>query len=173
MDDPTPVMGLEGYTPDVDFVRFRTKDGDRAIRLRGLNTEDITYLVSKNRTNVEAGVLLFKRAETALVSQNKLDDLVLLLLREAPELVAEVISVASDQPHLVETARTLPFSVQASALHKVFVLTMVEADGLKNLLASLVKTVLEVLPQALRESLSTPKKSSDGSTGESEQTSPS
>lgn len=172
MDDQTPVAGLEGYTPDVDCVRFKTKDGERVLWFRGLNTEDLTYLVSKHRTDVEAGILLYKRAEASLISQNKLDDLILMLLREAPILVAEVISTAMDQRHLAETARTLPFSVQGSALQKIFALTMVEADGLKNLSASLVKSVLEVLPQALRESLTAPKKSSPVSTGAYEQMSP-
>lgn len=173
MEEQTPVLGLEGYTPDVEYVRFKTKEGERVFSVRGLTTDDITYLVSKYRTDLEAGVLLYRKAQSSLVSTNKLDDLILMLLREAPGLVSEVISVASDQRHLVETIRTLPFSVQASAAHKIVGMTLVEADGLKNLMASLQSQVEKVLPLAMRKILATPKTSSPDSTGDSEQTSPS
>lgn len=166
-------MGLSTFEPEVHPISFNSRGKEQAFTVRGLTLVDISYLVGEHIADIDAAYEMFKSAKDSLYSRGGLDSMILMFCKDAPGLVAEVISVTADEPTLVERYAKLPFSVSALALAEIIRMTLEEQGGLKNLSAALARILKEVLPEKMRDALGplmTPELQSDGSIGESGQT---
>lgn len=63
------------------------------------------------------------------------------LLEKAPDVVADIIAYASDEPTKSHVARTLPFPVQLDALEKIAALTFTEEDGAKKAAETVMRMI--------------------------------
>jgi hypothetical protein len=142
-------MPLSAYTPERRKLKFKRVE----FQVRGITTEDVTLILSRRLGDVQQAALLFHKARTDVLTRNSLDAFVTRLCMDFPWLVAEVISVAADEPDTIEQAKTLPMPIQIAALLDIMTLTFEEAGGLKNWLAAQIAQVREVLPE-LKEALS-------------------
>lgn len=148
-------MGLANYEPETHKIEFRSGKKDYHFVVRGLHTDDITYIVGNHLADIQAGITLFEEARTSSdrTVEAKMDAFILTVCREAPALVAEIISVAADERELLEKYVKLPFSVQATAMAEVTRMTFEDGGGLKNLSATTANLILQMLPESAREVL--------------------
>lgn len=164
-------LSMEDFEIEVRDIIFPNKGGQVKFTVRGLNAVDLSYLISEHLQDIEAALVLLTEARAAYITKGSIDAVLMSLVRDAPGLMAEVISVAADQRDLAASKYAkLPFSVTVSALLQIWLLTMEDQGGLKNLLAVLASLV----PESVRESVRSLKKQAETlsqlSTGESEQT---
>lgn len=164
-------MGLANYEPETYRVVFKPKGQDHSFDVRGLNLTDISYLVGEHISDIEAAVNLFQQGRQTIMAGG-LDAFLMMLCRDAPGLVAEVISVSANERELAANYAKLPFSVSVIALAEILRMTVEEQGSLKNLSAALVAVLKDVLPASLRERLGPHLQGmqSNDSIGESEKT---
>lgn len=168
-------MSLATYIPETVTILVPVKKGADPVTftVRGLNTDDLTWLVTEHLHDVEATIELWSAAREEIMARGSMDAFILKMVGSVPGLVSEVISVVAGERHLKDVYRTLPFSVSALALTHILRLTMEENGGLKNLSTALVKLVNEMLPENARAALGSWVASRglnlNGSTGESEE----
>lgn len=143
-----------GLGPDFEVERETITFGSKkktSFEVRGIGVEDLGQLLASRLTEVEAMYAMFAASKASIYSRSNLDGFVLTLIQKAPDLVAEVISRAADEPENRQSYRRIPFAASAAALMAIVKLSFEEAGGLKNLLATLMSLVDEALPQGARE----------------------
>lgn len=138
-------------------------------RVRGLNVDDLSALVTNHLEPISHAVALYAKSKKDVYSKANLHAFVISCASQFPGLVSEVISLAADEPSLRE--KKIALSVQIAALNEIVRLTIEELGGLGNLslvLGNLAKGVLE--NQALREPATAAGTSSPDSIGGAEKT---
>lgn len=138
------MSGLSTYTPQTETVEI---PGGHLV-LRGLCPDDLVVLL---RENYESLAMLFNRYIAdpdfgqALMSDGAamqngeapmdkaVTDAVLDVLQKAPDLVAQAIALAAEEPGAVQQAKRLPLSVQMEAVEVIVVLTLRAEGGLGKL----------------------------------------
>lgn len=120
-------MGLR----DLRLPTAEVKTQGGTFSVRGLGFADISVLFTNH-----AETLAPLYAAHVVGEDNLTDDgfkgVGLLLIQAAPEAVAEMIALASDDPGSVDIARNLPLPVQLDAVIKIGGLTFGGEDDVKN-----------------------------------------
>lgn len=142
-------MSLSDFTPETREVPLN-KAGDKTLTVRGLNLDDLTFLVSNHLGDIATGMELYQQHKTAVIAENSLDRFIVAMMRVLPDLSAEIIAVACDEPERGDNARKLPLAIQIAALSEIASLTMEEAGGLKNLFAALASLIGAMMPAHLQ-----------------------
>lgn len=133
-------MQLKDYQIQRSKVPLPGKPGDdNFFEVRGLCVDDLTLLISLHHGPITRALKLYQESKADVIASKNLTGFMLLLAKDFPELVAEVISAASDSldDATRQVARKLPFTTQVLALNEILKLSMEDAGGLKNLLAEL------------------------------------
>lgn len=127
---------------EVAEKRIETRRGTFVVR--GMNVEDLTYLTTHYFEDMVKALEThgLSLSETTLDNRESLAELFLLLVRDFPGLVAEMISRAAEEPDKLDQIRRIAFPVQLQLLHAITELTIEDAGGLGNLWAAL-RTLLE------------------------------
>ena len=117
----------------------KTSGGD--LPVRGLSLSDITLLVERHRPVVED---LFDKYKSGSVKVEDIDEqsFAVVLLREAPRLVAEVICVASDSEldeESIDIANKLALPEQIDAIHKIGNATFKSEQDLGNVVSVVIQ----------------------------------
>lgn len=120
---PVPLPGKKGQSFDV----------------RGLNVDDLTFLISQHHGPITRALKLYQEQRTEIMTGKSMTGFIMALAADFPDLVAEVISAASDalDDATRKVAKSLPITTQIIALNEILKLSMEEVDGLKNLLAEM------------------------------------
>jgi hypothetical protein len=128
-------MTLASYSPPRKDIAV----GVGSLSLRGLNLDDISLLMSAHSDKLFSA---FQQFESIVKSDNPesavIARLVFDLINEAPQVAADIIALAADEPDHHQNARKLPFPVQVQALITVANLTFEAGGGLGELKAALV-----------------------------------
>lgn len=131
-------MGLRDITLPTETISV----GRASFSVRGLCFEDVTALISRHQSALEALIDQYsKKGSDAEVLQ--------FLVRETPSLAAQIIALASEEPDQEEAARKLPMPKQIDALTAVAKLTFEEAGGVKKFaeqLAGLFGGLRQMIP---------------------------
>jgi hypothetical protein len=141
------MAGLSQIAADAESgVRSIKISKDASISVRGLALYDISNLIRLRSAEIEAFFNRYmseashahengdpKYAKTAATKLS--GD----LLISAPDLAADIIAFASDEPQLAYAARRLPFPIQIEALEAISELTFIEEDSLKKALTVIIK----------------------------------
>lgn len=106
--------------------------------VRGLNTDDMAYLIRKHGASMEKAYASFADSNENFTPED-LKDFLVPLLEYAPELLAELIACAADDMEAVPVARRLPFPSQVDALEKIAQLTFEVAGGPKKFLETVTR----------------------------------
>lgn len=127
-------MSIADYEPP--SLAFKLND-KVSVTLRGVSTADLTKIVTSNFEDVTETWELFQVAQKAVYTTDGQRKLMLSLIQKCPALVAEVISLSAGEPDQVDRIAKWGIGLQMGCLQVIYNLTLQEAGGLKNLLASL------------------------------------
>jgi hypothetical protein len=138
---------------DYDVPRRPVKTKTLSMSVRGFGTEDLTRIMNARLPDLVqfANFAMEVRAGGAKLTPKMIDSLIFKTVIELPWLVAEIISVCSDEtdpasgPSLVERARKMPMPLQIKILTDIFALTFDEAGGIKNWYAETVRELSQML----------------------------
>jgi hypothetical protein len=131
-------MQLKDYQIQRERIPLPGKKGD-FFEVRGLCVDDLTFLITLHHGPITRALKLYQESKEDVLATKNLTGFILALAKDFPDLVAEVISAASDSldDATRAVARKLPIPTQILALNAILKLSMEEVDGLKNLLAEL------------------------------------
>ncbi len=129
-------MDLANYSPtrrDIPLGAAGT------LSVRGLSLADVSLLVEAHQNSLVAAYASFEqmRGQAGSDDTTLFATLALGLVREAPQVAADIIALAADQPHAAKGAANLQFPVQVQALIAIASLTFEAGGGLGELLAAL------------------------------------
>lgn len=125
---------------DYKVPTIMVPDGQGTDRpVRGLALEDLTDLITRHLdTMMEITTIYIQSQKNALAGTN-MTDLVMLVAKEFPAVLSEVISMVTDTPELKKMR--LPSGLQYAILDASVRLTIQDAGGLGNLSAMLQNVV--------------------------------
>lgn len=127
-------MSLSSYAPP----RENVPAGPVTLSVRGLNINDVALLMAAHANGLIAGYRAFEQmTEGSLDTNQAVNKIVLETVIRAPDLAADIIRLACDEPDAGPQARALPFPVQVTALAAIMRLTFEAGGGLGNFLAAL------------------------------------
>jgi hypothetical protein len=128
-------MALADFTPQREPVTFQ----GGSFSVRGLSLEDVSRLIRTHYADLETLLTLYDDQAVDVFSRRGLDKFVLKLCQDAPQFVASIVLLASDEEgELAEAAvRRLPLPVLVDALVKIGNLTFQEAGSLKKFVGAL------------------------------------
>jgi hypothetical protein len=131
---------------------------DGELTVRGLGLSDISRLVQRHRSDLEGA--FNQVADAAQGAEEDGDQMISRLLGQAPQLAAEIIALALDEPDQVEQAGKLPISLQLAILEKCGDLTFVGEGGMGKTMEIVIKMISGATQAAdllsLQQSDSTP-----------------
>jgi hypothetical protein len=161
-------VGLEAYVEPKVFVPFGADEDSKGLMLRGLNTDDITGLLSDHLGAIANAVDLFRKNGELQGLMNSADRFVISVLKITPGLAAGIIACAADQPDKEDAARRLSFGFQMRALSEIMRMTLEDAGGVKNLYAALAVALpgIKLHPSVLASLTKTESSSGIGATEE-------
>lgn len=152
-------MALSNYVIPRTDIKI---DKSNSMSVRGLCLEDIGFLVSVHRDDVDAIVEAFRgkalkgasantpldpSAIEAAVRDNS-DELLSTLLQQFPLVVANVIALACDEPDEWQNARRLPMPTQMEAVIEIARLTFEDAEGFKKFMGNVLAVLRSAGAQA-------------------------
>lgn len=131
-------MGLKDLRIPEEIVEVTP--GGESFAVRGLNVDDIAFLVQRHGETLTAEYERFAASDTELSAQ-AISQFLVPLIDRAPALVSEVIACASDDTsqEAMQTARRVGFMVQVDALEKIADLTFTAAGGPKKLVETVIR----------------------------------
>lgn len=110
--------------------------GGQTLTVRGLAYLDFGIIYEKHTTSAEEIAKIF--VETKDGEMPPFDAIVKKLVTEFPEVAAEVIAIANDEPENITTARRLPAVVQTRALLAVTRLTLHSRAEVKKIVTDIM-----------------------------------
>lgn len=131
-------MGLSNLRVPSDEVKV---PGSGAFSVRGLNLQDIQYLVARHSGQMGQMFELFKSEDNLIGNAAMVSTI---FIDKAPAMAADVIALAADSPSDYEKVIKLPFPVQVDALSKIAHLTFTSEDSLKKFIAT-VRSAMQVM----------------------------
>lgn len=125
----------------VATATVKTSGGEFTVR--GLSLTDILFLVSKHRAAMKALFDKFVKGQSD-VALESYSNLGAALIESAPDVAAEIIALAADEPEEIETVKRISFPAQIEALERIGDLTFAAEGSPKKV----VETVIRVLSGA-------------------------
>lgn len=122
-----------------------------SIHVRGLGLEDFSVLITDHLAMITEAAERWAAMRKDVYAKANLQGFILVLARDFPGLMSEVISLAADEPEL--RGFKLPIGPQMAALTEIARLTLVDAGGLGNLFAVLGSALRDAGGDSLVESL--------------------
>lgn len=114
--------------------------GDGKLRpIRGLALEDFSILVSAHLDDMMEIATLYVQSQKDVLAGTNMTDIVMLVSRQFPKVISEVISMVTDTPELKELR--LPVGLQIKIIQTSIKLTLEDAGGLGNLTATFQSVV--------------------------------
>lgn len=121
------------------------------IQVRGLGLEDFSVLITDHLALITEAAERWAAMRKDVYAKANLQGFILVLARDFPTLISEVISLAADEPEL--KGFKLPIGPQMAAMTEIARLTLVDAGGLGNLFAVLGSALRDAGGDSLVESL--------------------
>lgn len=121
------------------------------IQVRGLGLEDFSVLITDHLALITEAAERWAAMRKDVYAKANLQGFILVLARDFPGLISEVISLAADEPEL--KGFKLPIGPQMAAMTEIARLTLVDAGGLGNLFAVLGSALRDAGGDSLVESL--------------------
>lgn len=121
------------------------KVGSGSFTVRGMNSEDLTFLVTHYLEDMKATVAKYGDKVSSRIQKNRVADLVMDLVKDFPMMVVEIISRAadSDSPEDVEKFRRLSFVKQVEAVKAVALLTVEDGEVELKKVGAVLVSLLE------------------------------
>lgn len=167
-------MSLKNYTAPRKDIPLGNGE---SVSVRGLNLEDISFLVQVHHADVDRLVETFRgrlqgaasggQVDPAKVEQAIRDNssgMLVNFVQHFPLLVANVIALAADEPNAWENATKLPIPVQTEAVVEIARLTFEDYNGFKKFVGNVVAAAQSVAKRPPQQNSSKKTTKSTGST---------
>ncbi|WP_288959818.1 hypothetical protein [uncultured Sulfitobacter sp.] len=120
------------------------KEGQE-LEVRGLTLADVTRLVERHIPEITQLVSQYQEQKKDVFSDAGFNAMLMSMAASFPDLTAEAICLAADQPDAdsIDAARQFGAAASIACLAQIGQLTLEEAGGLKNLIASLMPLLSE------------------------------
>lgn len=128
-------------TPVIQVATGEPEDKTRPVR--GLGLEDISLLVVNHLDDMMEITTIYIQSQKDVAAVTNLTDMIVMVSKQFPRFVSEVISIVTDTPELRE--RKLGVALQMKILSAAMKLTVEDAGGMGNLLATLQDAVRATL----------------------------
>jgi ParB-like chromosome segregation protein Spo0J len=135
-------MALKDFAIRKDKVSFQ----GGVLELRGLALIDVSVLVRNHMDELNRLLGLYDNEQTRATALAEAANFAIALVKESPQIVAQMIALASDEPDEIAVAERLPLPVQVEAMRKIIEMTFEEAGGAKKFLDSLLTMVGGMMP---------------------------
>lgn len=136
-------MSLKDFQIATRSVAFR----GQSLVIRGLALNDISHLIREYLAEINTLFGLYEKEETRETAAAQSVQFAVTIIKETPNLVAQLIVLATDSPQdTLEIAERLPIPVQTELIRQVIELTFEEAGGAKKFIDSLVELVTSLRP---------------------------
>ena len=109
----------------------------KSFSVRGVSLVDISMLLRNRGDEIRAFFSKYSADDAA----DQTSAAGMKLLESAPDLAAELIACAADEPKMVKTALRLPISVQLDALEKIAELTFDAEGGPKKFFEAVIRVM--------------------------------
>lgn len=141
-------MSLSDYTPERVDILYK---GKTLIEVRGLNLEDVSFLVRRHLAELRAlrAFILARNADPEKLLPNDIDAAILNLLVSAPLTAATMIALAADDLSNVTKALALPMPLQMKILLEVVRLTFEDVGGplaFADMVGAVLRGMIAALP---------------------------
>lgn len=141
-------MGLLDYVvPSTEITLAQAKDGKPAVSMtvRGLAFADLSALIVKYGPQlIMIYGRVFAEAKAGKLDGSRVGELIQTTLVDCPELMAEIVVIASDtpvSPQALEVAKKLPPGIQLEALLHIVEHTFVSEAEVKKLIEIVTKAM--------------------------------
>lgn len=136
-------MSLRDYVVATKTIPLQ---GNQKMSIRSLGFDDIQHLLLNKRGLIDKALKLFGEADfnPDNADPSQVRDFGASLLAALPDLVAELIAIAADEPDLGHKAKRLPAPAQLEALMGIYDLTFTEPDSVKNFFDRLVSLMTSI-----------------------------
>lgn len=121
------------------------KVGQGSFTVRGMNSEDLTFLVTHYLDDMKATVAKYGEKVSGRIAKNRVADLVMDLVKDFPMMVVEIISRAADSTSAedIEKFRRLSFVKQVEAVKAVALLTVEDGEVELKKVGAVLVSLLE------------------------------
>lgn len=130
-------MSLRTFKPVTVKVPYTDANGESSLQIRGLSLQDLTTLISAHVEDLEAVAEAVMGAMDNTLTPESISVLMATVLRDFPDLVANAIALAADEPDAADAAALLPMSTQVAALRALVSLSFDEVMTIKKLIADM------------------------------------
>lgn len=126
-------MSLAAFQPKREAISVMTEKGDEHLCfVRALSLTDLAALIETNLHDLDALMMRVAQGQGNVFAPGVGDSIIVTLVKDAPEIAAQIIAMAADEPEQTENARRLPAPVQLDTLVKVFNMTFNDYGGPKK-----------------------------------------
>lgn len=143
-------MSLSAFQPKREAISVRNEKGEdeHLCYVRALGLTDVGNLIESHLHDLDT---LFDRVAAGgdVFAPGVGDNIMLMLVKDAPEIAAHIIAMAADEPGAVVQAGTLPMPVQLEALVKIFNLTFTDYGGPKKFFETVMSLYAKAKGQGL------------------------
>lgn len=141
-------MSLADIQIPRDEVTFRGE----SLSFRGLSLNDFSTLMRGHMEELSTLFDMYDNAETRDTAISQSAHFAIKIVKEAPNMVAQLIVLASDSPQEhIEHAKRFPLPLQVECVRCIINVTFEEAGGAKKFLDSLMGMVTNLRPKAASE----------------------
>jgi hypothetical protein len=136
-------MPLADFVPVKRTVAFPGGE----FEVRALNLLDISMLIDNHRFAIDQIASQIRTSrELSFPDDDIIREAIIEVIRESPVLVANIISLCSDERDQQEVALSLPATIQLETLLAVADLTFKDTAAIKKLAADVMRLITGILP---------------------------
>jgi hypothetical protein len=136
-------MPLADFVPVKRTVAFPGGE----FEVRALNLLDISMLIDNHRFAIDQIASQIRTSrELSFPDDDIIREAIIEVIRESPVLVANIISLCSDERDQQEAALSLPATIQLETLLAVADLTFKDTAAIKKLAADVMRLITGILP---------------------------
>lgn len=155
------MAGLSEYDYD-SAVETVALPGGKSFTVRGVALSDIAQIFRLHSAAIEAYFTQYMvekevSGDPKYAAMQQSTKFSMVLLEQAPDLAAQIIATASDEPHMAHRVRGLSFAIQLDALKKIGDLTFIEEDSAKKAFETVLGLIQGVNPAISQTNPATPE----------------
>lgn len=137
---------------NIQIPRSEVMFRGESLSFRGLSLNDFSALMRNHMAELSTLFDMYDNAETRDTAISQSANFAIKIVKEAPEMVAQLIVLASDSPQDdLKIAKQFPLPLQVECVRCIINVTFEEAGGAKKFLDSLMGMVTTLRPKAASE----------------------
>lgn len=121
------------------------------LMLRGISLDDVTGLLGTHLPEIEKIFEMYNKPDVSEHAMAETLKTAVVIVKDAPNIVGQMIARCADEPDMSDVARTLPVDIQIECIEKILTLTFEEAGGAKKFGDKMLGLVAMIRPRRVGE----------------------